>query len=165
MSDTIALVALTGTDLDAYLATRSERTRRWVASQHFRAQPLTHCIVPNDEGGISEVLVGVVNSTDVNTLAHLPLMLPPGDYVLADRGLALDAMTLGAAAITRKLLSFSRRDLAIEKKNRRNQQAANATNCFFYTIHCCYSTKVSFVFDIRHSPECKEAGKTKYKTG
>ena len=91
MSDTIALVALTGTDLDAYLATRSERTRRWVASQHFRAQPLTHCIVPNDEGGISEVLVGVVNSTDVNTLAHLPLMLPPGDYVLADRGLALDA--------------------------------------------------------------------------
>ena len=83
MSDTIALVALTGTDLDAYLATRSERTRRWVASQHFRAQPLTHCIVPNDEGGISEVLVGVVNSTDVNTLAHLPLMLPPGDYVLS----------------------------------------------------------------------------------
>jgi leucyl aminopeptidase len=91
MSDAIRLVALTTNDLDAYLATAPERTRRWVASQSFKALPLTHCLVPNDDGGIAEVLVGVLNGQDLNTLAHLPLLLPPGDYGLCERGLPLDA--------------------------------------------------------------------------
>ena len=37
MSDAVHLVALTTHDLDAYLAEASERTRRWVASQSFKA--------------------------------------------------------------------------------------------------------------------------------
>ncbi len=91
MSDAVHLVALTTHDLDAYLAEASERTRRWVASQSFKALPLTHCIVPNDDGGIAEVLVGVLNGQDLNTLAHLPMLLPPGNYSLSERGLPLDA--------------------------------------------------------------------------
>jgi leucyl aminopeptidase len=91
MSDAISLVALTPNDLDAYLASASERARRWVASQSFKALPLTHCLVPNDDGGIAEVLVGVLNGQDLNSLAHLPLLLPPGDYTLCERGLPLDA--------------------------------------------------------------------------
>jgi leucyl aminopeptidase len=91
MSDTIPLVALTAADLDAYLASAGERTRRWIASQQFKALPLTLCIVPNDDGGIAEVLVGVANGSDVNTLAHLPQTLPHGDYTLSERGLPLDA--------------------------------------------------------------------------
>jgi leucyl aminopeptidase len=91
MSDAISLVALTPDDLDAYLATVPERVRRWVASQAFKALPLTHCLVPNDDGGIAEVLVGIINGQDLNTLAHLPLLLPPGNYALAERGTPLDA--------------------------------------------------------------------------
>jgi len=91
MSDAIALVALTTADLDAYLANGSERARRWVASQQFKAQPLTHCSVPDEHGGIAEVLVGVANGHDLGTLAHLPQLLPPGNYTLVDRGLKLDA--------------------------------------------------------------------------
>ena len=91
MSDAISLVALTPNDLDAYLASAPERARRWVASQSFKALPLTHCLVPNDDGGIAEVLVGVLNGQDLNSLAHLPLLLPPGDYTLCERGLPLDA--------------------------------------------------------------------------
>ena len=91
MSDTIPLVALTAADLDAYLESAGERTRSWIASQQFKALPLTLCIVPNDDGGIAEVLVGVANGSDVNTLAHLPQTLPHGDYTLSERGLPLDA--------------------------------------------------------------------------
>lgn len=91
MSDAIALVALTAADLDAYLANAPERTRRWVASQSFKALPLTHCVVPGEDGGIAEVLAGVVNAQDLNALAHLPLLLPPGNYALSGRGLAIDA--------------------------------------------------------------------------
>ena len=90
MSDAVALVALTPADLDGYLAQASERTRRWVAAQQFRAQPPSHCLVPDAEGGIQEVLVGVSGANDLYALAHLPLTLPPGDYALSDRGVPLD---------------------------------------------------------------------------
>lgn len=91
MSDAISLVALTPDDLDAYLAAVPERIRRWVAAQAFKALPLTHCLVPDHDGGIAEVLVGIINGQDLNTLAHLPLLLPPGNYALTERGAPLDA--------------------------------------------------------------------------
>lgn len=90
MSDAIHLVALGAADLDAHLAAAPDRTRRWVASQGFKALPLTQCIVPDEHGGIAEVLVGVGNGQDLNALAHLPMVLPPGDYMLGERGLRLD---------------------------------------------------------------------------
>jgi len=90
MSDAIALVALTTADLDTYLATAAERTRRWVAAQQFRAQPLTSCVIPDADGGIAEVLVGIASASDLNTLAHLPATLPAGDYCLCNRGVQLD---------------------------------------------------------------------------
>jgi leucyl aminopeptidase len=90
MSDAIRLVALTAADLEAHLAAATERTRRWVASQGFKALPLTHCLVPDEQGGIAEVLVGIGNGQDLNALAHLPMILPPGDYALCERGHRLD---------------------------------------------------------------------------
>ncbi|MBK7144101.1 MAG: leucyl aminopeptidase family protein [Xanthomonadales bacterium] len=90
MSDAIALVALTTADLDAYLATAAERTRRWVAAQQFRAQPLTSCVIPDADGGVAEVLVGIASASELNTLAHLPATLPAGDYSLCSRGVQLD---------------------------------------------------------------------------
>ena len=88
--DAIALVALTSSTLDAYLATASERTRRWVGTHQFRAMPFSSCVVPDESGGIAEVLVGIAAATDLNALAHLPLTLPPGEYTLSDRGITLD---------------------------------------------------------------------------
>ncbi|MBK6726241.1 MAG: leucyl aminopeptidase family protein [Xanthomonadales bacterium] len=90
MSDAIALVALTTADLDTYLATAAERTRRWVAAQQFRAQPLTSCVIPDADGGVAEVLVGIASASELNTLAHLPATLPAGDYSLCSRGVQLD---------------------------------------------------------------------------
>lgn len=91
MSAAIALVALTAGDLESYLATAPQATRQWVASLQFKAAPQTHCLIPDAQGGIAEVLVGIANTKDMMSLAHLPMMLPPGDYALSERGVALDA--------------------------------------------------------------------------
>ncbi len=88
--DAIALIALTSNALADYLATADERTRRWVATHQFRAAPYTACVVPSADGGIACALVGVNSATDLNALAHLPLSLPPGVYVLSTQGLQLD---------------------------------------------------------------------------
>jgi leucyl aminopeptidase len=90
MPEAIALVALTASELDAFLQGADERTRRWVATQQFKAQPMTSCVIPDEAGGIAEVLVGIGQASDLNALAHLPLSLPPGDYMLSERGIRLD---------------------------------------------------------------------------
>jgi leucyl aminopeptidase len=89
---TTALIALNSEALPAWLATANERERRWVAAQGFVANAGTHCVLPDADGGIGRVLVGVLKSDDLYALAQLPMQLPVGDYALSDEGLRLDPL-------------------------------------------------------------------------
>ena len=93
------LAALTTASLPGWLDTQPETTRRWIDSMGFSAQPGSWCGVPGNDGGVAQILAGVAETPDLHALAHLPLALPPGDYVLALWPPTLDAaqMALGFA--------------------------------------------------------------------
>jgi len=63
---------------------------QWVRSSGFAGEPGKFCLVPDVQGHLRAVLVGVARSDDLYSLAALPQVLPAGDYRLDDSGLALD---------------------------------------------------------------------------
>jgi len=64
---------------------------QWVRSSGFAGEPGKFCLVPDAQGHLRAVLVGVARSDDLYMLAALPQGLPAGDYRLDDSGLALDS--------------------------------------------------------------------------
>lgn len=79
------LVTVDRKNLPAYLRRCDERTRSWLGNSAFDAAPYSYCLVPDEDGGIQCVLVGVRSAEDPTSLAHLPLQLPTGRYELAQR--------------------------------------------------------------------------------
>lgn len=86
----VALIAVTAASLEATLKALGRRAVAWVQAQQFRPDAGAVCAVPDASGGIKGVLVGVSRPDDVYALASLPQRLPPGDYALAEPGVALD---------------------------------------------------------------------------
>ncbi len=81
------------TDLDHFgkrAAAAPAPTRRWLQATGFNGAPDTYALVPDGEGGLGQVWAGVRSARHPWALAALPRGLPPGDYRLADDGLALD---------------------------------------------------------------------------
>ena len=64
---------------------------RWMKTLGFSGAPDTHVLLPDADGGIQAVWVGVRNASDPWVLALMPKALPAGAYHLGDEGLALDA--------------------------------------------------------------------------
>ncbi|NBB68751.1 MAG: leucyl aminopeptidase family protein [Alphaproteobacteria bacterium] len=56
--------------------------RSWVEASGFQAKPGSHLLVPDGEGGIGRVLAGREPGDRIWSLAHLPAVLPEGDYRL-----------------------------------------------------------------------------------
>lgn len=78
----------------AYLATQSPKVRAWLAVSGFSAKPHTFALLPNDDGQIASVVVGVSQANDIFALSHLPFALPHGVYALKDCVLAPYAAAL-----------------------------------------------------------------------
>lgn len=62
----------------------------WVRASGFAGESGKFCLVPDAQGHLRAVLVGVARSDDLYALAALPQGLPSGDYRLDDAGVALD---------------------------------------------------------------------------
>jgi leucyl aminopeptidase len=67
--------------LDDWLQSAPEAQRKWVKASGFEAAPATHLLVPGDDG-IACVLAGREADDRLWALAHLPGVLPDGDYRL-----------------------------------------------------------------------------------
>ena len=74
----------------AFLSHADARAKTWLAATDFRAKPGSHALIPSADGGIAEVVVGVKSAEDIYALAHLPLALPAGDYLIASHHDTLD---------------------------------------------------------------------------
>ena len=104
---TVALFPVNSNGLAALLESMDAATRAWVAANDFRAEPGTSCALPQTDGKLRAVLIGVTHVDDVYALAALPRRLPPGRYHLETGTLALDPMraalgwALGAYQFTR----------------------------------------------------------------
>ncbi len=88
----IPIIILNAGALPDWLANADERARRWAQSLNFAATPASFCLLPDADGGIGSVLVGIGQIDDLYALAHLPMQLPAGDYALSDEGLQLDPL-------------------------------------------------------------------------
>jgi len=66
----------------AYAAEKSPKVRAWLAVSGFAAKPHTFALLPNDDGALASVIVGVSHRDDIFALSHLPFSLPNGVYKL-----------------------------------------------------------------------------------
>ena len=103
----VPLVPVSAATLPAWLDLQDAATRRWCADTGFSGAAATWCALPGADGALSRVLVGMTDAPDLHALAHLPLALPEGDYVLAEGSVRLDparaalGFALGAYQFTR----------------------------------------------------------------
>jgi leucyl aminopeptidase len=95
----------------AHLAAARKRLgavqRAWLDDNGFDARPGSVCLLPDANGKLTRVIVGVDAQDPLSALAALPMSLPVGDYAIAAEGIALDAQlaalgwALGAYQFTR----------------------------------------------------------------
>ncbi len=71
------------------------RSRPWFQASGFQAQPGSFCLLPNESGGVAQVLVGRSRRLDTWTLAALPSSLPPHRYGLQGEFTPEEATQLG----------------------------------------------------------------------
>jgi leucyl aminopeptidase len=79
---TIAIHSLDPSALKDWLGSAPEGQRRWVEASGFDASTGSHLLVPGEDG-IACVLAGREPGDRLWSLAHLPSVLPEGDYRLA----------------------------------------------------------------------------------
>ena len=81
--------------------------RNWLDESGFDGKPGSVCLVPDANGKLARVLVGVDRQDALGALAALPLNLPSAEYTLAPEGVPLDPQlsalgwALGAYQFTR----------------------------------------------------------------
>lgn len=103
-------IAIETTDAAHLAASRRRLTaaqRRWLGESGFEATPGSFALVPDSNGKLARVLVGVNPQEPLAALAGLPCTLPEANYqlasegVLADPALAALGWALGAYQFTR----------------------------------------------------------------
>ncbi len=85
-------------DLPKLLKTMPVDAKRWVTTQKFKAKAGTHVMVPDQSGGISQVLFGLgaaENGAEPFGPAKLVYALPEGDYAVANPPVRADLLALG----------------------------------------------------------------------
>lgn len=94
--DAVTITPLTEAELEPWLAAQPAATRRWVERIGFAARPGKTALLPDAEGGLSRVLLGVETGEDLWSYGGLPGSLPLGRYRLDE---AVTAAAAGRAAL------------------------------------------------------------------
>ncbi len=81
-SNPVPIIPLTESSLENWLETAAEDRKRWVRASGFRARPGTSLLMPDGDGELACVLSGHVPEERLWSLAHLPGVLPKGEYRL-----------------------------------------------------------------------------------
>ncbi|HEX5005793.1 MAG TPA: leucyl aminopeptidase family protein [Hyphomonadaceae bacterium] len=98
-SSAIPLELVTARNLGAWTKTQDNRVKVLVDATAFRADNGKTLVVPNAEGAIEKVIVGLGDTPEGFVLAGLPGSLPPGDYALNEvpHGYEGETLALGWA--------------------------------------------------------------------
>jgi len=83
-AEAVEIVPLRAQRLEAWVKRQAPSVGQWVRSAAFTAKPGSVCLVPNSEGGLAQVLVGIEEGLDRWSIAALPASLPKGNYKLAE---------------------------------------------------------------------------------
>lgn len=88
---TIAIVALTKTNLPDWLQKQSDAYRQWVGACNFTAEPGAFLYLPSQAGKVEQVLFGVKDAEDFWAFGALPSKLAQGLYVISNENKFFDA--------------------------------------------------------------------------
>lgn len=102
----IPIIPITSDQFNNFVQQQSDTTKNWLAGINFQAKPETFCVIPDEKGNISKVVIILKNTTDFWPIGMLPTALPPGNYDLTElEGRMLEhaiiAWGLGAYQFTR----------------------------------------------------------------
>jgi leucyl aminopeptidase len=82
--DAIPIEPIAEGGLEGWLKAQPAATRNWVAANRFLAKPGQHLLIPDREGRIGAVALGVSAEKDIWSYGALPMALPEGSYRLPD---------------------------------------------------------------------------------
>ncbi len=107
----IPLTPVATADLAALLPTLDDRARRWVEATGFAAESGKAALLPDGEGGLARVLVGITRGEELWALAGLPDTLPERLYALDPEPAAAEAtaMALGWALASYAFTRYKQR--------------------------------------------------------
>jgi leucyl aminopeptidase len=94
--------------LAPWLTGREKRVAAWIEANHFSAASGKICIIPNGEGGIGEVLVGITEEDNLWPYGALPSALPEATYRLVEDGLDESAQNRAALGWALGAYGFAR---------------------------------------------------------
>jgi leucyl aminopeptidase len=83
-ADAVEIVPLHARRLEAWINRQPPAVGQWVRASAFAAKPGSQCLVPNPDGTLAQVLIGIEDGLDRWSIAALPAALPKRDYRLAD---------------------------------------------------------------------------------
>ena len=92
-SAAVAVIAVDAKTLPRVARTLGKGAASWIKASGFGADAGKVCLVPDAQGQLRGVLVGVSRADDIYALSTLPQNLPSGNYCLDQSGLALDSVT------------------------------------------------------------------------
>lgn len=81
-SDAICIFPIVKNELDATKAKLDARTQAWLGLSQFKAESGSICLVPDANGELACVLVGMADKHDFWALGAAAAKLPEGDYAL-----------------------------------------------------------------------------------
>lgn len=80
----IPIIPIIASQFTQWLSHQSIPMQNWLKSINFLAKPETFCLVPDDKGSLSQVVVSINNAEDFWVFGLLPTALPLGRYKLTE---------------------------------------------------------------------------------
>src|SRR5262245_44114917 len=114
----IPLRPLSPAALGPWLAGREKRVAAWIEANRFSAASGKTCLIPNAEGGIGEVLVGIAEEDNLWPYGGLPSGLPEAIYRLVEDGLDETAQNRAALGWALGAYGFTRYKAREQKQAR-----------------------------------------------
>ncbi len=79
-NDLVPIMPVLKSTFESWVSSQSSFIRQWVQANRFIADAGSFCFVPNNEGKLAMVLVGIANADDFWVFGDLPGKLPSGQY-------------------------------------------------------------------------------------
>src|SRR3989338_2858881 len=74
------------TQLEKWISSQSKHMQQWVKSSQFIGDSGTFCLIPDHDGNLQSVLLGLSNADDFWAFGALPAKLQEGIYRIEDNG-------------------------------------------------------------------------------
>jgi leucyl aminopeptidase len=111
------IVPLSQNGFESWRVQQSPVCQNWIEQTNFKAESGSVCLIPDTEGRLVLVLLGMGTEDDLWTFGGLPDKLPPGHYRI-DTRIDNHALTLAALAWSLGAYSFERYKAKIQARPR-----------------------------------------------